>query len=100
MTFKQVCQALRAGKYTSLGSYPTFFLTSDGDCLSHEAVRENIYQVGRAMRDFQRKPGYHYSDPAWRVIEHAINWEDEDMVCAHTGKSIECAYPNQDEGAA
>lgn len=92
MTFKEVCQALRAGKYTSPGSYPTFFLTSDGDCLSHEAVRENIYQVGRSTRVG--------TNDGWRIEACDINWEDEDMVCAHTGKSIECAYPNQDEGAA
>ncbi len=98
MTFHELCDALRAGKYTSLGSYPTFFLTSDGSTLSHEAVRENIYQVGRAMRDF-RRPGHHYSDPAWRVIGQDVNWEDPALFCAHTGERIESAYA-EDEVAS
>lgn len=97
MTFKEVCAALRRGKFVD-GGYPTFFLTSDGDRLSHEAVRENIFLVGRSMRDFGRKDGnHHYSDPAWRVIECDVNWEDPDLVCAHTYKRIPSAYAEPEE---
>lgn len=91
MTFKDVCRALRDGKYTSVGSYPTFFLTSDGDVLSHEAVRENIYQVGRSTRDGL--------NDGWRIVGHDINWEDPDLVCAHTYKRIESAYA-EDQAAS
>ena len=28
----------------------------------------------------------------WRVIALEVNWEDESLTCAHTGKAIESAY--------
>lgn len=100
MTFKDVCRALRDGKYTSVGSYPTFFLASDGGALSHEAVRENIFLVGRSMRDFNRPDKqYRYSDPAWRIVDCGINWEDSELYCSNTGERIESAYA-EDQAAS
>lgn len=89
MTFKEVCQFLREGKYTSVGSYPTFFITNDGGVLSHEAVRENIFQIGRAMRD--------KLDDGWRIVGYDVNWEDHDLYCDHTGERIESAYAEESE---
>ena len=40
-----VKSALRYGKYTDLGGYPLFFITSDGAALSFESVRDNFYEV-------------------------------------------------------
>jgi hypothetical protein len=28
----------------------------------------------------------------WRPVALEINWEDQDLICAHTGKRIESAY--------
>jgi hypothetical protein len=85
-TVRQLIQALRAGKYTSMGSYPTYFIAADGEALSHEAVQANIMQVGRAIQG--RNP-----ERQWRVIAVDVNWEDEALYCADTGERIECAYP-------
>lgn len=85
-TAHQLMAALREGKYTSLGSYPIFFLTSDGEALSFDAVRENLWQIARAVRD--------HDNGGWRVVAYDVNWEDESLYCAHTGDQIECAYPS------
>lgn len=78
-TVRQLMEALRQGKYTSVGSYPTFFLDEDGDTLSHEGVRKNVFDIARSVRDGKKL----YLD---------INWEDYAMTCALTEKPIEPAY--------
>jgi len=75
---------LRAGKYTGVGCYPTFFLMSDGDTLSYEAACENTWLIARATRDGDSS--------GWAFEAFDVNWEDGDMVCADTGKRIESAY--------
>jgi hypothetical protein len=86
---RDLMQTLREGPYTSWGSYPKFWLTYDGSTLSYEAVREEIWQIARAVRDAQR-PG-DWSDPSWRVIGCDVNWEST-MYCDHTGDLIPSAY--------
>jgi hypothetical protein len=88
-TVKNLMRDLRAGKYTSIGCYPTYFITSDGEALSHEAVRENLWCVARATHQWSKRRTY---PSAWAVIGSEINWENPDLRCAHTGKRIESAY--------
>ena len=76
--------ALRAGCYTSLGCYPLYFIASDGEALSFDAVKVEIVQVMAAIRD--------KSHGGWRVVACDINYEDSDLYCAHTGEKIESAY--------
>lgn len=83
-TVHQLIRDLRSGPFTSVGCYPTYFITSDGEALSHKAVRENIWQVARDTRDEDRS--------GWAIIGLDINWEDPEMFCAHTGDRIESAY--------
>jgi hypothetical protein len=75
---------LRAGRYTDLGCYPLYFLASDGESLSFEAVRDNLRIIMGAIQS--------RDDSGWRVVACDVNWEDSEMVCAHTGKPIESAY--------
>ena len=75
---------LRSGPFTSVGCYPTFFMTHDGEALSHKAVRENIWQVARATRDG--------ANDGWRVVGFDVNWEDPELYCADSGERIESAY--------
>lgn len=83
-TVHDLVRDLRSGKYTSFGSHPTYFLTSDGEALSHEAVRENIWQVARSTRDQSRD--------GWAIVGFDVNWENKDLFCSYTGKRIESAY--------
>jgi hypothetical protein len=74
---------LRDGKYAS-GSYPKFWLVSDGETLSYAACLANCGTIARAIRDGSRD--------GWRVVACDVNWEDPAMFCADTGERIESAY--------
>lgn len=78
-------KAMRHGPYAWPGGYPCYFITADGAALSFEAVREERRQVLYSLMHGLRNSG-------WRVVAMAINYEDEDLICEHTGKLIECAY--------
>ena len=90
-TTAQVKAALRAGAYADFGGYPLYFVTSDGDVLSFNAVRDNfasvLDSVARGIGD------------GWRVAAVAINYEDGGLRCEHTGERIWSAYAEQEESA-
>lgn len=77
-------QTLRAGRYTSLGSYPVFLYTSDGAALCWECCRKEYRQVSTAIRE--------KSSDGFRVVGCEINYEDDDLMCDHCSKPIESAY--------
>ena len=77
-------QSLRAGRYTSVGSYPLFWLASGGKTLSHDACKANAGRIARSIRDG--------SNDGWRVVACDVNWEDASMFCALTGERIESSY--------
>jgi hypothetical protein len=77
-------RAVRNGPYAWPGGYPLFFITSDGEALSFEAVRERRREILEALRD--------KDNSGWRVVAVDVNWEDADLHCAHTNKRIESAY--------
>jgi hypothetical protein len=83
--------ALRNGKTTDLGGYPLYFITGDGEALSFEAARENFRQIVDSIANGHRD--------GWRIVAQDINYEDEALFCAHTGKRIASAY-GEDEPAA
>lgn len=83
---------LRAGKSTDLGGYPLFFLCHDGESLSFEAARENVKTIMDSIAN-------RHSD-GWRVVGCDVNYEDSEMVCAHTGKRIPSAYGDDDDATA
>lgn len=91
MTIREFLDSLRAGKFTSVGSYPKFWLTSDGETLSYEACRTEVMRICRAIRDG--------SDDGWRVVGSDVNWEDPNLVCSHTGERIESAYAEDEANA-
>ncbi len=75
---------LRGGAYTSIGCYPLFWLCSDGETLSFEACRQNVWRIARSIRDG--------ANDGWRVVACDVNWEDPEMFCADTNERIESAY--------
>lgn len=85
-------ERLAAGPYAWPGCYPLYFVMRDGEALSFEAAEENKSLILAAIND----PG---SDEQWEVIGCDVNWEDEDMRCAHTGEPIECAYPSDNDSS-
>jgi len=85
MTTAELKNALRNGKYAWPGGYPLYFVASDGEALSFDAVKENYREVLYAMKHFGDFSG-------WNIVGYDINWEDDNLTCAHTGDKIESAY--------
>lgn len=85
---KDLKAALRHGKYAWPGGYPCYFIADDGEALSFEAVLENYRLVLRAVRE--------QNNNGWRVVAVDINYEDEDLFCAHTNERIPSAYSTQE----
>lgn len=81
---QQVKAALRQGAYTDLGGYPLYFITRDGAALSFEAVQEQFRNV---VWDH-----LNHASTGWRIDGSAVNYEDADLFCDHTGKRIPSAY--------
>jgi hypothetical protein len=77
--------ALRNGPYAWPGGYPLYFVAGDGEAMSFDAVRGNFREICRAML-------CQWGNRDWRIVGHEINWENEDLYCAHTGERIESAY--------
>lgn len=71
-------------RYAWPGGYPLYALMIDGAALSVDALRDNLTLVLAAPAG---------SD--WECVAIEINWEDESLVCAQTGRLIECAYPTR-----
>jgi hypothetical protein len=82
-SLRQVKQAIRE-PYAWPGGYPLYVIMADGECLSIDAARDNWAAICHSTIG-------QYRD-GWQAQGAAINWEDSDMVCCHTGKPIESAY--------
>lgn len=85
MTLAEIKGYLRSGKFTSVGCYPLFFVTTDGAALSFEAIRANWREIVSAHLQNDTRSG-------WHVAAVDINWEDNTLHCDHTGERIESAY--------
>jgi hypothetical protein len=83
-TARDFGSALAQGRYTSLGSYPTFFLCSDGGCLSFVDAWENRAQIVNAINT--------QDNSGWRVVAFDVNWEDPELYSDDSGERIESAY--------
>lgn len=91
-TTAQLRATLRAGAFARPGGYPLYFITADGAALSFDSVRENLREVLSAIARNDRRGG-------WRVEACAINWEEPDLFCEHSGARIESAYAEEEAGA-
>jgi hypothetical protein len=85
MTTTELKNCIRDGKYAWPGGYPKYFITSDGEALSFDAVKDNFHDVVFNMKYL---PSFH----GWNVVACAINWEDDNLTCSHTDEKIESAY--------
>lgn len=95
-SLKELSRSLRAGKY-SPGGYPKYWATGDNDSLSYEAIIENLFLVYRSTRENLKDPNCGRDIKQWAITDWDINWENEDLYCAHTSKKIEPAYPSNNK---
>ena len=83
-TVSQFKATLRNGRFTDLGGYPLYFLTSDGQPMSFEAAESEAKEIIEAIRK--------KDNSGWRIVGCYINYEDNEMFCCHTNEQIEPAY--------
>lgn len=86
---KTLKRAIR-DKYAWPGGYPLYLITQDGEALSIDAARDNWREICAA----HTRAGFY--DRQWFIAGVAINYEDPQLYCAHTGARIESAY-SEDE---
>jgi len=83
-TTAQLLATIRAGSCVWPGGYPLYFVTSDGESLSFDAVTAELASVVDSIRT-----GGH---DGWRVVGTSINYEDGELLCGHSGVRIHSAY--------
>lgn len=76
-------EALKTNGFTTLGCYPLYFITSDGEPMSFDYAKENFEQICSAIEE--------RSDCGWRIVACDVNWESR-LYCCGNGKFIESAY--------
>lgn len=80
-TTSDLLATLRAGKFAD--GCPMFFITSDGAALSFDSVRKELASILYSIK--------HKQNDGWRVVACDVNWEDNELYCAHSGEKIESA---------
>lgn len=82
MNIKEFINSVRTGKYTSVESYPKFWLTSENDVICFDCIKANCLDIGRAIR----------RGLFGRIVACDINWEDPNLYCDECSVDIESAY--------
>jgi hypothetical protein len=68
-------------RYSSVGCYPLFAVTSDGAALCPQCVNDERLSIGTTT-----------GTDGWRLVAIDANWENPDLYCDHCGDRIESAY--------
>lgn len=82
MARRDLFRHLREGRFTSVGSYPIFYVTCRCDVLSVDHVLANALDYGRKARCGDRDA----------IAAADVNWENPELYCDATGDRIESAY--------
>lgn len=77
-------RAYRNGPYAWPGGYPLFWITSDGEALAFSVAKTERRNMLEAIAA--------HDNSGWRPVALEINYEDNNLYCAHTNEKIECAY--------
>lgn len=87
MTLPIIAQARYAAreKYAWPGGYPLYLLMSDGEVICPSCARREWKLIALATRHIS-------NDPQWECAGVEINWEDDELRCAHCNERIPSAY--------
>jgi hypothetical protein len=77
-------KAVRHGPYAWPGGYPCYWLMSDGEACAFCVAKSERRNMLDALANNDRS--------GWRPVALEINWEDTNLICAHTNVQIESAY--------
>jgi hypothetical protein len=86
-------KAVRNGPYAWPGGYPLYWIMADGSAIAFDVAR--VSYEGRRMLEALRDNAtgnWPARADEWRPVAIEINWEDENLVCDHTGENIPSAY--------
>lgn len=86
-TISDFRKAVRNGPYAWPGGYPLYWIMADGEACAFKVAQRGS-QERRAMLEALRDD----SADDWRPIALEVNYEDDDLWCAHRGEKIESAY--------
>lgn len=89
-SWRDLARDLREGPFTSLGSYPKFFLGEDGATVSFAAVKADALFYLRETA--KGKAGFPH-----RIVACEVNWENPELHCDVTGERIPSAYAEPEE---
>lgn len=79
----QLRATIRNGQYAWPGGYPLYLICADSEALCFDCAKTEYKSLARGMRDH---------DKQWTVLGCEINYEDNDLFCAHCNQQIESAY--------
>ena len=85
MRTKQLQDFIRSGGWAWPGGYPCALLMGDGESIDSRAARENYRLIRETMKD-----GDITDD--WFPVAVFVNWEDDMLFCAHSGRRIQSAF--------
>lgn len=80
MNTKTLQNFIRSNGYAWPGGYPCALLMADGEVIDAKSARENYKLIRRE------------TGTDWKAVDVFINWEDEYLFCAHSGRKIQSAY--------
>jgi hypothetical protein len=75
---------LRAGRFAWPGGYPLYMICHDGESLCFACARKEARNIMPAIYDKDRS--------GWQVVACDVNYEGNEMFCAHCNAQIESAY--------
>lgn len=71
-------------KYAWPGAYPLYIIMSDCEVICPACAKDNIGAIAHATA--------HHLRDGWAVVGVDVNWEDDNLYCAHCNARIESAY--------
>ena len=75
--------------YAWPGGYPLYLVMNDGECLCKKCAKANYRSISDSTR--------HKSRDGWDAHGVDVNYESNDLYCAHCSTQIESAYGEPDQ---
>ena len=83
-TISDFRRAVRHGPYAWPGGYPMYWLMADGEAVAFDVAKTERRNILVALAT----PGLE----DFRPVALVVNWESNDLYCAHTNARIPSAY--------
>jgi hypothetical protein len=84
MKTKDLQEFIRCSGWAWPGGYPMALMMLDGECIDAKTAKDHYRLIRDNMRD--------RTSSDWVPVATFINWEDENLFCAHSNRQIQSAY--------